>query len=193
MLATDPARALEWLHSELGLTGEGHRANRPDLHGDLPRLAVIVGEGLAALHALDPAEAPLQSGWNLISQTINDRLEQGLIDSTKLGRPYDGYRADRLVKFWREGRPAQDELVVCCGNPVLSNLLLADSKMTGFVSADHAFIADRHLDLAIVQQSIHIELGSEAVFAFYSGYGRDANIVSLDHYVLASRLLGIIE
>lgn len=193
MLANDPARALEWLHSELGLSGDGHLANRPDLHGDLPRLAVIVGEGLAALHSVNQEDAPLETGWDLIAQAITDRLDQGLIDSSKLGRPYDGYRADRLVKFWREGKPVDKDLVVCCGNPVLSNLLIADSKLTGLVSAENAVIADRHLDLAIAQQSIHVELGSEAVFAFYEGYGRDANIVSLDHYVLASRLLGIIE
>lgn len=193
MLATNSQNALRWIHDQLGLSGEGDPANHHDQHGELPRLSIIMGQGLARLHGIDIRSAPLATGWNKLDAVIQGRLEGGLIDPSILGKPYDLYAADRLVELWRSGRPAEEDLVICCGEPTLENLLIADSQLSGFLSAANAVIADRHLDLAVAQQSVHAELGSEAVFSFYEGYGLDANIVKLDHYVLATRLLGIVK
>jgi aminoglycoside phosphotransferase len=193
MFATDPQAALEWLHSQLGVAGKGDPANRPDLHGDLPRLGVLAGEMLAQVHSLDASNAPLMSGWDHIDSVVAERLEGGLIDPDKLGKPYAMYKPQKLVQLWRQGRPNEEDLVVCCGLATLENLLISDSKFAGLASGEDAIVADRHLDLAVIQQSIHVELGSEAVFAFYEGYGSDASILKLDHYVLASRLLGIVQ
>lgn len=193
MFAPDPKAALKWLHSQLSVTGIGDPANRPDLHGDLPRLGVIAGEMLAQVHGLDPTDSPLLSGWEHINEAIQERLETGLIDPDKLGKPYEMYKVQKLVQLWRQGRPNDEDLVVCCGQATLDNFLISNSKLAGLVSGENAIVADRHLDLAVIQQSIHVELGSEAVFAFYEGYGVDARILKLDHYVLASRLLGIVQ
>jgi aminoglycoside phosphotransferase len=193
MLNPNPRSALAWIHEKLDLAGEGYPAIRPDLHGDLPRLAVIMGEALASLHAVEVADAPLPSGWNRISECISQRLAANEIDPAHLGKPYDLYAAERLVEIWQESQPPSEDLVVCCGRPTLEDVLIKDSALAGFTDARYAMVADRHLDLAVAQQSIHAELGSEAVFAFYEGYGLDANIVKLDHYILASRLLGIVS
>ena len=47
-----------------------------------------------------------------------------------------------------------------------------------------------HFDLAIVQRSLHYDLGPAAVFGSYEGYGADPDLVRLDHFVLASLLIG---
>lgn len=192
MLAAEPLVALAWIHAELGVAGEGHPADRPDLHGDLPRLGLIIGQALARVHSLNPEAAPLNRGWETIAAAIEERLEAGLIDSSQLGEAYGRYGPQDLVAIWRESRPATEDLVVCAGRPLMSQLLIADSELAGLMSGEFAIIADRHLDLAVAHQSVHVELGSEAVYSFYEGYGQDANMVSLDHYVLASRLLGLV-
>ncbi len=193
MLNPNPTSTLAWIYKTLGLSGEGHPANRPDLHGDLPRLAVIMGEALAQLHSIDVEGAPLPTGWDAIRDSITERLARSAIDPADLGKPYDLYEAERLVELWQESKPSSQDLVVCCGRPTLDDVLIKKSALAGFVNADYAIVADRHLDLAVAQQSIHAELGSEAVFGFYEGYGLDASIVKLDHYILASRLLGIVK
>jgi aminoglycoside phosphotransferase len=61
------------------------------------------------------------------------------------------------------------------------------------IRGEFGLVGDRHLDLAVIQHSIHRTLGAEAVFGFYEAYGSDPNIVALDHYVLTGLLLGWIE
>lgn len=191
MLAPNPSTALAWIHSELGVSGEGFPADRPDQHGDLPRLGLIVGEVLARLHSVDPTDAPLLRGWPVLEAAVSSRLRAGAIEPSDMGEPYARYGAGELVDMWHASRPETDDAVLCCGNPQMGQLLIADSKLAGLASAEMAVIADRHLDLAVAHQSVHAELGSEAVYSMYEGYGQDPNIVHLDHYVLASRLLGI--
>lgn len=193
MLNPNPAQALTWISQSLGLSCDGHPANRPDLHGDLPRLGAIMGQALAQLHGLESGGAPFPSGWDWICDCIAGRLSSGAIDPAALSKPYDLYSAEQLVQMWQATRPPSEDLVVCIGRATLADVLIKDSCLAGFENADYSMIADRHLDLAVAQQSIHAELGSEAVFGFYEGYGMDANIVKLDHYILASRLLGIVS
>lgn len=109
-----------------------------------------------------------------------------------MAEPYDRYAAERLVEIWTEAElPATYEstTVVLAGALSIDRMLLANGELSGIEGAC-GLIGDRHLDLAVLQHSVHRDLGAEAVFGFYESYGADPNIVALDHFVLAALLLG---
>ena len=186
------AAAKEAIVAALGDSNEGAPADRPDLHGDLPGLPGAVGRGVAKIHQI---QVPASSDRFDVEAAIAARLNAGLIDPGTLPEPYDRYEADRLVEIWTEAvlpDSYHSEPVVLAGSLTIDRMFLTAGELTG-LSGDFGMVGDRHLDLAVIQYSIHHQLGAEAVFGLYEAYGADPNIVVLDHYVLAGLLLGWIS
>jgi kanamycin kinase len=70
------------------------------------------------------------------------------------------------------GAPAEDDLVVCCGDPCAPNTLLdEDGGVTGFLDLGRLGVADRWADLAVGSMSIDWNLGVGHQSAFFAGYG----------------------
>ncbi len=175
----------------VGVLGSGEDAvpaNRPDLHGDLPGLPAALGRGAARIHAVPlPDVEPFD-----IASAINARQSAGLIKPSAMPEPYDRYDTERLVEIWTEAELPSTytaEPVVLAGSLSIDRMLLAGGELAG-IAGSFGLVGDRHLDLAVLQHSVHRELGAEAVFGFYESYGEDPNIVALDHFVLAALLLG---
>ncbi len=166
----------------------GHPSHRIDAHGDMQGVPATFARALRALHELpvEVDDVPFGVGW----QAIDDQIEAGVsaLDPAELPDPYSRYSAERLVEIWRHGRPASEDLVLCHGDPSLPNLII-DPAVVGWVDVGRLCLADRHLDLAIAQYSIHRNFGPDAVFAFFEAYEIDPDLVRLDHYLLASFLL----
>ena len=166
--------------------------HRVDLIGDVTAAASAVGDTLARLHRLPVADVgdDVGCGWEALHADIASALAATLIDPSLLPDPYLRYDAARLVEIWAAGRPeSDDDLVVCHGDPSLPNFLIDGGELSGVLDLGRLRVADRHLDLAIAQRSVHRNLGPEAVFVFYEAYGSDPDLVRLDHYLLASLLL----
>ncbi len=180
------------IEASLGGPAAGDPADRPDLHGDLPGLPAALGRGLAAIHGSDiPPDAEPAN----LAGLIRTRLDRGAIRTDQLSDPYSRYGADQLVAVWDEGaaRCSDTSIMVCLvGAPTIDRLLIRGGEVAG-VSGPFGLVGDPHLDLAVIQHSIHRTLGAEAVFGFYEAYGSDPNIVMLDHYVLTGLLLGWIQ
>lgn len=174
-----------WLVSE---RLAGFPAHRPDLHGDVGSLADIAGRALRDMHTISIDEAPdgMERGWDAIAATAESAVATGIAE---VDEPYRRYAADELLAMWRDGRPDMEDLVVCHGDPSLPNLIAHRGELTGWVDLGGMRIADRHLDLAHAHASVHRNLGPEAVYVFYDAYGTDANLIHLDHYLLAKQLL----
>ncbi len=178
------------IHGALGDPGDGHRADRPDLHGDLPGVPAALGRGLARIHRVvlsDPV-APVD-----VSALVEDLLLAGRLDTLSLPEPYRRYRAAELVEMWRRWpEPVTPTAPAVCsvGRLTVDRMLLADGEVVGIGGGEYGLIADRHLDLAVIHHSIHLSLGAEAVFGFYEAYGMDPDLVLLDRYVLCAHLLG---
>jgi aminoglycoside phosphotransferase len=166
----------------------GFPAHRPDLHGDVGSLAELAGRALRAIHAISIDEAPASwpRGWDAVEATADATVASGIDD---VDEPYRRYSPDKLLTMWRDGRPDSEDLVVCHGDPSLPNLIARHGELSGWVDLGAMRIADRHLDLAHAHASVHRNLGPEAVYVFYDAYGRDANLIHLDHYLLAKQLL----
>jgi hypothetical protein len=185
----DVAAAIE---GSLGGSSTGDPADRPDLHGDLPGLPAALGRGLARIHrsVVPPDLAPTDLG-----ALIRKRLDRGVITSADLPDPYSRYAPEQLMKIWSRNADgcAEASASVCLvGGLTIDRLLIRKGEVAG-VSGAFGLIGDPHLDLAVVQTSIHHTLGAEAVFGFYDAYGADPNIVLLDHHVLTGMLLGWIR
>jgi aminoglycoside phosphotransferase len=184
-----PSLDTTWLERHVPFAGDvGHRADRPDLHGELDGIASAIGVALRQLHEVDPTGSGLPIGWEHLEQRV--AANQADLDVGDLPEPYCRYSVELLVELWRQGRPEVEDLVVCHGAPSLGNLRMTAGAVTGMTEWGHACVVDRHFDLAIVQRSLHYDLGPAAVFGFYEGYGADPDLVRLDHFVLASLLIG---
>lgn len=161
-------------------------ADRPDLVGDVGGLAVAIAEFLGRLHRLPTEGFPFDVGWDALAA----RVEAAGRDAAELPEPYNRYETAKLRELWSKSRPDVEDLVVCHGQPELAGMRFHAGNLVGIGTVDRLCVADRHLDLAIAQQSLQRALGPESVFVFYDAYPFEPDLVRLDHYVLASLLGG---
>lgn len=175
----------DWLVTE---RLDGAAAHRVETHGDMQGVPATFARALRRLHETPVAVGafPFSVGWDALAAEI-EAAADGL-DPNQLPDPYSRYSAARLIEIWREGRPAQEDLVLCHGDPSLPNLLI-DPGVVGWVDVGRLRMVDRHLDLAVAQYSVHRNFGPDAVFAFFEAYEGDPDLVRIDHYLLANFLL----
>lgn len=214
----DGREARAWLRERLPAFGgpapdrpppehPAQRADEAHHHGDLDGVVAAVARALRALHDLDPSDAPLPSGWAALEQAIELQgvearageaagEEGDRDDVVALPAPYDRYPLADLRSIWVGGRPPTEDLVVCHGRASLDQFLVTTApgvdgrvEVAAIRDAGRLRVADRHLDLAVVQQSLLAVYGFDAVVLFYEHYGADPDLVRLDHYVLAGLLL----
>lgn len=173
---------------------DGVPANSVENLGNPEGMISLIGRSLRELHdtPIDGDTATLlDDGWAWLDAEIAARLEAGAIVPDELPDPYRRYDAERLVALWAEGRPdpSEDDIVVCHGRPTLDRFVVHRGDLVGLVGTDSMCLGDRHLDLAIVHQSLQATIGGEAAFIFYDAYGIAPNVVRLDHYIFADLLV----
>lgn len=200
----DEAQRLDWLRPHLPApdvraviedevggwlvtaTVVGTPAHRAELHPDVEDLVTGVADALRRLHAIPVDSCPFDAGWERLDAEVQAALAGGWIDPSAMAEPFARYDAQRLVELWRQGRPERQDPVVLHGDASLPNLLLDGDTVTGVVDVGRLGVGDRHLDLAVAQESILRNLGPHALFAFYDAYGTDPDLVRLEHYRLGA-------
>lgn len=128
-----------------------------------------------------------------VSALLEELLLDGRLDTTNLPEPYRRYPAAELVEMWRRWpAPVTPAAPAVCsvGRLTVDRMLLSEGEVVGIGGGEFGLVADRHLDLAVLHNSLHLSLGAEAVFGFYEAYGMDPDLVLLDRYVLCAHLLG---
>jgi len=168
-------------------------AAQPDRHHQVIGVRVAVGTGLRALHDLPlPGDPGMTIGWAAVADRCRAAVAAAEPAAHRLPEPYGRYPMDQLLTMFIDGRPADPDadLVVCHGQPTLDRFLVEGGRFQGLTGFDSVIVANRHLDLAVIHQSVQAVLGPEAVFRLYAAYGQDPNVALLEHHILASHLLG---
>lgn len=180
----------------------GISAGSPDHHPDPDDLVGAIGSGLRLLHEVDPsilsadgsgADPGRRQGWSEVADRCRQAVESGRVDPALLPRPYDRYRSEQLLDMLVEGRPADEDVVLCHGGAAMGRFLVDNGTFRGFDFLDSVLVADPHLDLASLHLDLQRLMGPESVFRLYEAYGTDPNLVRLDHYLLATHLLNSVD
>ncbi len=172
-------------------------------HPDPGQLAIGVGASLKRLHDLDVKvvgelrgsnvegglEGAAVDSWDRLASQVRSELQSSRFVSAQLPEPYNRYGADQLLEMFEGGRPASADNVVSHGNFTPANVLVADGRPAGLLGLSAVRIIDRHFDMARMHLAISGQIGSEAVFGFYEGYGMEPNLIAVDHYIFAHTLL----
>lgn len=169
----------------------GHPADRPERQPRPDDVPVAVGEALRRLHQLPVAGCPFDRTGPAVLAEIEAGLTAGRFRPERLPAPYDRYQPDALLAMARQqwSEPAPSDLVVAHGQPTLASLFLDQGQLAALTGVFRLGRGDRHLDLAVAYRSLHRAFGPDAVYGLIEGYGRDPDLVRLDHCVLLDVLL----
>lgn len=179
-----------WLVIERPEAAPGHQ---PEAQSEPDGVPSALGQTLRRLHDLDTEPCPFARSWTDLVDELSGAVDAGRLRTERLPEPYRRYELGRLLELINEGRPSEEEPVVAHGSPILSNLFLARGEPASMIGVHRLGLADRHVDLAVITRQLQAAFGPEAAFGFYEGYGRDPDLVRLDHYVLIDAMRAAID
>lgn len=168
-------------------------ANRPEAQPEPDLVPAAIGEGLRTIHDLDPDSCPFTRSWAETTAELAAMIKAGRVRSAALREPYSRYEPERLMELIAEGEPDGHDLVVTHGGATLSNLLLAPDAPVTFIGVHRLGVADRHVDLAVITNQLQAAFGPESLYGFYEAYGRDPDLVRLDHYLLIDAVAAAVD
>jgi aminoglycoside phosphotransferase len=176
----------------------GLPADRPERHPRPDDVPSGLGAALRQLHDLPAGDCPFDAEAGAVAG-IEAALAADRLDPARLPPPYDRYPPARLVELLAQSagaaggtRAAPADRVVCHGAPGVGRWYLDGGRPGSVVGVHRLGLADRHLDLAVACRSLQLHFGPESVFGFLDGYGRDPDLVRLDHFILLDVLTAAI-
>ena len=155
----------------------GLPASASEWNADRQRVAIALGNCLAALHATDAAGCPFDRRISRQLDEARVRVATGQVhaddfDASRRGRDAAGLFAELLATV-----PPREDLVLVHGDFCLPNVLLdrhasGELRVTGLIDCGRAGLGDRHQDLALAIRSLTYNIGSDVVSPFLQAYGR---------------------
>ena len=131
----------------------------------------ILADGLKRIHALDATKCPIDNSPDYMIQLAKDRMEKGLVRNNEFDERWKNRTAEELFKEILRLKPDKYDLVFSHGDYCLPNIIINNSKLSGFIDLIFAGINDRYFDLAAVAWSIGYNFGPEWVDYFFEDYG----------------------
>lgn len=150
----------------------GRPADDPGWLTDPHRLIDGVAVALRRLHSLDPAHCPFDQRTDMKLRQLADRVARGLVDADDFDPANRGLPPATILNQLRADRPATDDWVVTHGDCGLSNLLLDNWALSGFIDLGELGVGDRNLDLALCLRDLTDALGTDRFTTrFLTAYG----------------------
>ncbi|TCC48785.1 aminoglycoside 3'-phosphotransferase [Kribbella capetownensis] len=152
-----------------------------------PAVVATFVELARALHSLPIEDCPFRRDLDTTMAEARSRVAAGLVDLDNLEDSYAGWTGEQLLAELERTRPSSEDLVVCHGDLTPDNVLVdpRTGRLTGVIDVGRLGVADRWLDLAILQR----ELTQEPFAAFLAGYGLTGpDQDKLDFYILLDEL-----
>jgi aminoglycoside 3'-phosphotransferase II len=144
----------------------------PADQSDLPVLYLgdALGQALAALHSLSPAQCPFDETLAVRLARASTAVAAGEID----GHAFDARNhsiAPAALLAGLVATPPREDVVVVHGDATMSNLMIDNKGQVGFIDCSNAGRGDRYLDLALLAADIENHHGAEAAVRFRKAYG----------------------
>lgn len=168
----------------------GLPASSPAWGVSLHRMLTVVGQSLAAQHAIPVAGCPFDQRIAGQIEAARRRTRAGLVREYEFDDVRGGTRATDVLDDLLAAAPIEDGVVLTHGDFCLPNVIIrADAagtpRVAGFVDCGRAGIADRYQDIALAIRSIGYNCGDGAVRAFLEAYGlRDVDHAKVDFICL---------
>jgi aminoglycoside 3'-phosphotransferase-2 len=137
-----------------------------------PPLVEALARGLAALHALPPADCPYDESLAVRLARAAAVVAAGEVHADAFEPRNRGIAPEALLAGLVADQPAED-IVVVHGDATLSNIIV-DGDEIGFVDCGNTGRGDRYLDLAVLAADIEDHHGPQAAARFAQAYGQRA-------------------
>ena len=151
----------------------GEDCTDPRYLADPRRLAVLLGEGLRALHETDCSDCPIGDHTSLYLATAEKNRRLGLCDLSFAG----SYGIETVDEAWtvlEAGRGSLQNEVLLHGDYCLPNVMLDDFRFSGYIDVGNGGVGDRHVDLFWGAWTLAYNLGTDVYRdLFFDAYGRD--------------------
>lgn len=149
-------------------------ASNEIFQGQAEEVLEIIADGLRSIHDIPIENCPFDHSMEQLMSAIHSNYNQGRIDPSDLHRKFSEDSLEKLLqeiedyaKSWKE------DLVFCHGDYSLTNILLDEGRISGFLDLGSCGIADRYFDLAVAAKSIVMNFGKAYVEPFFAHYGID--------------------
>lgn len=166
-----------------------------------PEVAVeLFARTLASLHEasrrIDLDACPFDASLDHLLDHAADRIDRGLVDTSRLEDPYDRYTPTELLDRVHQmattaAAPGAEDRVLVHGDLCVTNVVLdpAYSTAAGVIDWAHAGVGDRHQDLAITARSLARNLSGEVLPDFFDAYGlSDPDLLRIETYAALEEL-----
>jgi kanamycin kinase len=150
----------------------GRNAIDPSWRHDLPMLVRALGRGLRAFHdAVGEEWCPFRFEVERALEHVARRVAAGEVDPNDLHECHAHLSPASALAELHANAPADEDLVVCHGDPCPPNVLLQGNTVTGYVDLGELGAADRWSDVAVGAWSVEWNFGAEFEPLYYEGYG----------------------
>jgi kanamycin kinase len=150
----------------------GHDATQSVWRSDLPALVRALGRGLRTFHeAVGEEWCPFRFDHARALAHVEERVRSDDIDPAGFHDEHAHLTPAAALAELESLAPDDQDLVVCHGDYCAPNVLLQDSRVTGFVDLGELGAADRWWDIAVGAWSVGWNFGEELEPLFYESYG----------------------
>lgn len=161
----------------------GYDGSHPIHRENIGCLIRKLAQALRQIHNVEIEECPFDFKLNRRLIGINKRYDAGLIDRRKVEEEFVGRNFEELYQALATNTFHSEDLVFTHGDFSVTNVIINDISLGGFIDLADAGVADRYRDLAAMHYSIIRNYGEEWLDLFYKEYGiLDINLEKIKFY-----------
>ena len=132
----------------------------------------ILANGLKIIHSIPIYNCPFDQSLDGQIIRVKEIINQKLVNTDNFDDERKGKNIDQLYSELIDTKPGSEDLVFTHGDYCLPNVLINDSKLSGFIDLGRSGIADRYQDLALCARSIKYNCNDpELISTFFEEYG----------------------
>jgi aminoglycoside phosphotransferase len=162
----------------------------PVFHKDIPGFIKIFAKGLKLIHSVDISDCSLYRNLDIKLKLVAENITKGIVAIDNFNEENIERTPEDIYEQLLQERPVQEDLVFTHGDYCVPNILIDNSKLSGFIDFGRAGIADRYQDLALAVRTIRYNFQEQKyVDLFFKYYGLDnVDKYKIDYYILLDEL-----